>query len=136
MERDPGPNAAEPLHADRLQVDPSRPADLSLFVVLVHAAVPATPHRGEDQDRDLIGNLIVGELRADDLRDTASLLRHMGDNTGIIWSSHEIQGQVRGCSSTELPSPGSGYLKAGRGRADRLTQDSLRACAELAQRSS
>src|SRR3984885_11212218 len=92
MERDPGPNAAEPLHADRLQVDPLRRADLSLFVVLVHAAAPATPHRGEDQARDLIGNLIVGELRADDLRNTASLVRHVSNNTGIIWSSHEIQG--------------------------------------------
>jgi hypothetical protein len=85
-------NATKPLHADRLQVDPPRRADLSLFVVLVHAAVPATAHRGADQARDLIGNLIVGELRADDLRNTASLLRHVSNNTGIIWSSHEIQG--------------------------------------------
>ena len=90
VERDRIRNATKPLHPDRLQVDLPRRADLSLFVVLVNAAVPATSHCGEDQARDLIGNLIVGELRADDLRNTASLLCHVGNNTGIAWSSHEI----------------------------------------------
>ena len=92
MERDRIRDATKPLHADRLQVDPPRRADLGLFAVLVHTAVPATAHRGADQARDLIGNLIVGELRADDLRNTASLLRHVSNNTGIIWSLHDIQG--------------------------------------------